>query len=93
MARLLAFIISYAISGFFIKLFTTIGIAMLTYQGLSSLVEGFLDMIAPMTSGLPEYVLNIIAIAGVPEALSIVASAIMTRAAIRSAQVWVGAVA
>lgn len=92
MARLLAFIISYAISGFFIKLFTTIGIAMLTYKGLSSLVEGFLDMIAPMTSGLPEFVLNIITIAGVPEALSIIASAIMTRAAIRSAQVWVGAI-
>lgn len=92
MARLLAFVISYAISGFFIKLFTTIGIAMLTYKGLSSLVEGFLDMIAPMTSGLPEFVLNIITIAGVPEALSIIASAIMTRAAIRSAQVWVGAI-
>lgn len=93
MARLLAFVISYAISGFFIKLFTTIGIAMLTYKGLSALVEGFLDMIEPMVSGLPEYVINILAIAGVPEALSIIASAILTRAAIRSAQVWVGAVA
>lgn len=93
MARLLAFIISYAISGFFIKLFTTIGIAMLTYKGLKELVNGFLDMIAPMTSGLPEYVINILAIAGLPEGLSLIASAVMTRAAIKSAQVWVGSVA
>lgn len=93
MPRLLAFIISYAISGFFIKLFTTLGIAMLTYQGLSALVDGFLGLIEPMTSGLPEHVLNILAIAGLPEGLSIIASAVMTRAMIKSAQVWVGAVA
>lgn len=65
---------------------------MLTYKGLKELVNGFLDMIAPMTSGLPEYVINILAIAGLPEGLSLIASAIMTRAAIKSAQVWVGAV-
>ena len=93
MARLLAFVISYAISGFFIKLFTTIGIAMLTYTGLKALVAGFLDLIGPMASGLPEYVLNILAIAGLPEGLTIIASAVLTRAAIQSARVWVGAVA
>lgn len=92
MPRLLAFIISYAISGFFIKLFTTLGIAMLTYQGLSALVEGFLDLIEPMTSGLPEYILNILAIAGVPEGLTIISSAVLTRAAIQAARVWVGAI-
>lgn len=92
MPKLLAFIISWAISSFFIKLFTTIGIAMLTYKGLSSLVDGFLDLIAPMASGLPEYVLNILAIAGVPEGLTIIASAVLTRAAIQAARVWVGAI-
>lgn len=92
MAKLLAFVISWAISSFFIKLFTTIGIAMLTYKGLSALVEGFLDLIAPMASGLPEYVLNILAIAGVPEGLTIIASAVLTRAAIQAARVWVGAI-
>lgn len=92
MARLLAFVISYAISGFFIKLFTTIGIAVMTYKGLKALVEGFLDLIGPMTTGLPEYVLNILAIAGLPEGLTIIASAVLTRAAIQAARVWVGAI-
>lgn len=91
MARLLAFVISYAISGFFIKLFTTIGIGLFTYQGLKALVNGFLDLIQPAVSGLPEYVINILAIAGVPEGLTIISSALLTRAALRSAQVWVGA--
>lgn len=92
MGRMLAFVISYAISGFFIKLFTTIGIGLFTYHGLKALVNGFLDLIGPMASGLPEYVLNILAIAGVPEGLTIISSALLTRAAIRSAQVWVGAI-
>lgn len=92
MGKLLALVISWALSSFFLKLFTTIGIAMLTYKGLSSLVDGFLDLIAPMASGLPEYVLNILAIAGVPEGLTIIASAVLTRAAIQAARVWVGAI-
>lgn len=91
MARLLAFIIGYALSTFVVKLFTTLGIALLTYSGLKALVDGFLDLIEPMVSGLPEYVLNILAIAGVPEGLTIIASAVLTRAAIQSARVWLGA--
>lgn len=91
MARLLAFIIGYALSTFVIKLLTTLGIAVLTYSGLKALVNGFLDLIEPMVSGLPEYVLNILAIAGVPEGLTIIASAVLTRAAIQSARVWLGA--
>lgn len=91
MARLLAFIIGYALSTFVVKLFTTLGIAVLTYSGLKALVNGFLDLIQPMVSGLPEYVLNILAIAGVPEGLTIIASAVLTRAAIQSARVWLGA--
>lgn len=92
MARLLAFVISYAISGFFIKLFTTIGVAMMTYKGLKALVDGLLDLIEPMTSGLPEHVLNILAIAGLPEGLTIISSALLTRAAMQAARVWVGAI-
>lgn len=65
---------------------------MLTYKGLKALVEGFLDLIEPAVSGLPEYILNILAIAGVPEGLTIIASAVLTRAAIQAARVWVGAI-
>ena len=91
MARLLALVIGYALSSFVVKLFSTLGIAVLTYSGLKALVNGFLDLIAPMASGLPEYVLNILAIAGLPEGLTIIASAVLTRAAIQSARVWLGA--
>jgi len=91
MARLLSLIIGYALSSFVVKLFTTLGIALLTYSGLKTLVDGFLDLIAPMASGLPAYVLNILAIAGVPEGLTIISSAVLTRAAIQSARVWLGA--
>lgn len=92
MGKLLAAVIGFALSSFVVKLTTTIGIGLFTYAGLKSLVNGFLDMIEPMTSGLPEYVLNFLAIAGIPEALSLIASALLTRAAIRSAQTWLGVV-
>lgn len=91
MGKMLALVISYALSTFFIKLFTTLGIGFFTYFGLKALVNGFLDLISPMAQGLPEYVLNILAIAGIPEGLTIISSALLTRAAMRSAQVWVGA--
>ena len=88
MGKLLALVIGYALSSFVAKIFTTLGIGLLTYSGLTVLVNGFLDLIQPIASGLPVYVLNILAIAGVPEGLSIIASALLTRAAIQSARVW-----
>lgn len=91
MGKLLALVIGYALSSFVAKIFTTLGIGLLTYSGLTVLVNGFLDLIQPIASGLPVYVLNILAIAGVPEGLSIIASALLTRAAIQSARVWLGA--
>lgn len=92
MAKLLAMVISWAISGFILKLFTTLGIGIFTYVGLKALVNNMLDLVAPHLSGLPEFVLNIVAIAGIPEALSVVASALLTRAALNSAKAFVGVV-
>lgn len=91
MGKLLSLVIGYALSSFVVKLFTTLGIGLLTYTGLKTLVNEFLDLIQPIASGLPLYVVNILAIAGVPEALSVIASALLTRAAIQSARVWLGA--
>ncbi|AAA88380.1 unknown protein [Pseudomonas phage Pf3] len=90
MARLLALVIGYALSSFVLKLFTVLGVGIFTYVGLTALVDGFLNLLQPMLTGLPSYILDILAIAGVPEALSIVGSALLTRASINSAKAFVG---
>lgn len=90
MPRLLALVIGYALSSFVLKLFTVLGVGIFTYVGLWNLVDGFLNLLQPMLSGLPSYILDILAIAGVPEALTIVCSALLTRAAINSAKAFVG---
>lgn len=92
MAKLLAFVISYALGSFLLRLFTTLGIGIFTYVGLSGLVRDGLNMIQPLINGLPEYVLKIVSIAGLPEAVSIIGSALLVRAAINSAKAFVGVV-
>ena len=92
MAKLLAFVISYALGSFLLRLFTTLGIGIFTYVGLSNLARNGLDMIQPLINGLPEYVLNIVSIAGLPEGLSVIGSALLVRAAINSARAFVGVV-
>lgn len=90
MANLLALVIGYALSSFFLKLFTTIGIGIFTYTGLLALINKILDLIQPLFNQLPADILSILSIAGVPEALSILSSAILTRATINAAKAWVG---
>lgn len=92
MGKLLSGILIWALSSFLVKIFATLGIAIFTYQGLYALVEGFIDSIQPLMSGLPEVMLNFLALAGVPEGLSIVVSALLTRAAINAAKAFVGVV-
>lgn len=92
MGKLLSGILIWALSSFLVKIFATLGIAIFTYKGLYALVDGFIDSIQPLMSGLPEVMLNFLALAGVPEALSIVFSALLTRAAINAAKAFVGVV-
>lgn len=92
MGKLLSGILIWALSSFLVKIFATLGIAIFTYQGLYGLVEGFIDSIQPLMSGLPEVMLNFLALSGVPEGLSIVVSALLTRAAINAAKAFVGVV-
>lgn len=92
MAKFLSVILVWALSSFLVKIFATLGIAIFTYKGLYALVDGFIDSIQPLMSGLPEVMLNFLALAGVPEALSIVVSALLTRAAINAAKAFVGVV-
>lgn len=93
MAKLLSLIIGYALGSFLLRLTTTIGIGIFTYKGLMLLINQLLDQIQPLFNQLPAGVLSILAIAGVPEALSILASAMLTRAAINAAKAFVGVVA
>lgn len=92
MAKLLTLVIGYALGSFLLRIFTTLGIAVFTYKALYALVVNLLDLIQPMFSQLPAGVLSILSIAGVPEGLSILASALLTRAAIQAARAWVGVV-
>lgn len=92
MGKLLTVVIGWALSSFLLKLTTTIGIGVLTYKSLEALVSSFLDLISPLAQGLPADILSILAIAGVPEALTVISSALLTRAAIKSATAFVGAI-
>lgn len=60
------------------------GMGIITYKTLYTLIQSFLDLIQPA------YILDIITIAGMPEALSIDCGAIITRAAFNSARAFVG---
>lgn len=93
MAKLLTVIIGYALGSFLVRVFTALGIGVFTYKALYGLVNNLLDLIQPMFSQLPSGVISILSIAGVPEGLSIIASALLTRAAIQAARAWVGVVA
>lgn len=90
MPKFLIVIISYALGSFVLRMFTALGIGIFTYKGLYSLVEGLLDLIEPTLSQLPSSILDILAIAGVPEGLSIITSAVLTRAAIKSVSTFIG---
>lgn len=92
MANLIALVIGFALSSFLLKVFTTLGIGIFTYYGLKTLIDNALDMLEPLLSALPASILNLMAIAGVPEALSVICSALLTRAAINSAKAFVGVV-
>lgn len=92
MAKLLALVIGYALGSFLLRLATTLGIGILTYKALYALVVNLLDKIQPLFAQLPAGVLSILSIAGVPEGLTILASALLTRAAIQAARAWVGVV-
>lgn len=90
MASLLRGLLIWVFSSFLLKLTAVLGVGIVTYKTLYTLVESFLDLIQPALNGLPAYILDIITIAGAPEALSVVSGAVITRAAFNSARAFVG---
>lgn len=59
------------------------GMAFITYQALDGYIEGFLDNFASSISGLPSDMYMLLSMSGVPSALEILGSAMLTVAAIR----------
>lgn len=90
MPALLMPLLAYVLSSFLLKVFTGLGIAIFSYWGLSALIESALDHMVPLLGALPAGVVTIISMSGVPEGMSVIASAALTRAAYESARAFVG---
>lgn len=80
----------YIISSVIAKIFVALGIGVFTYYGLLSLVERLVQQVQLAFGGLPAQVSQVLSIAGIPEALSIVCSAFLTRASIQAIQTFFG---
>lgn len=92
MSKLLIAVGGYILSKFALRLSAALGIGFVSFKVLASLTEEALNHIQPLLSGLPQTVLNLLALSGVPEFFSIVAAAMLTAAAINSAKAFLGAV-
>lgn len=79
--------LAWAMAGLIPTLLLGAGLAIVTYVGLSPLVEAGLDAaVSKLTgSGLPDVALQLALLSGLGEALSIIGSAILTRLAISAA--------
>lgn len=92
MSKLLIAVGGYVLSKFVLKLFAALGIGFVSFKIILSLTEAALSKISPLMQGLPSAVLNLLALSGIPEVFSIIASALLTAAAITSAKAFIGAV-
>lgn len=90
MSKLLMMVISYALGSFVLKLFTALGIGIFTYKGLEALLRKFLDQLNAFISGVPADLLQILELMGFSEGLSVITSAMLTAAAIKSMKAFVG---
>lgn len=80
----------YIISSVIVKLFLALGIGIFTYYGLYAAIEAVLEQLQVLFSSLPPQVFQLLSLGGIPEALSIICSALLTRAAIKSIQIFFG---
>ncbi|MDP2746606.1 DUF2523 domain-containing protein [Pseudomonas sp.] len=80
----------YIISSVIAKVFVALGIGLLSYYGLYELVQQLLGQVQGLISSLPPQVFQIISLGGIPQAMSIIGSAVLTRAAIKSVEVFFG---
>lgn len=89
MGAILQGVIIGALSNVVTKIISIIGLTLISYKGIKIIIQSLLDFIVPTLSQLPTAIINILELAGMSEALTILASAALTRAAILSAQAFV----
>lgn len=92
MPKILMIVIGYALGSFVLRFFTALGIGIFSYKGLMALIVSLVNHLQPLLDSLPSSILSLFAIAGVFEAMSIIVSALLTRAAINTAKAFVGVV-
>lgn len=83
-------LVIWVLAGAIARLLAGAGIALVTYSVLDDQVNGFLNYVRGFLSALPASVLDIMAMMGLGDALSIVGSALMTVAAIKAASMFLG---
>ncbi len=90
MPAVLAAIGVWVISSVIVKLFLALGIGLFTYYGLYELIQQLLSQVQAAMSSLPSAVFQLVSLAGIPQALSIIGSAVLTRASINAIQMFFG---
>lgn len=90
MATLLKAVLAWVLAGALARVLAGAGLAIGTYAILSNLLDNFLGLLTTSLNGVTSGFANLLWIAGVGEALSIVGSALVAVAAINSARVFIG---
>lgn len=80
----------WVLSSFVLKLFATMGIAVFTYKSLDYLLIQIFDQMDVVLGVMPHSVVQIMALAGFHQGLTIISSALLTAVTIRSLKAWVG---
>lgn len=78
------------LTNFLLRFSSAIGVGFITYSSLSSLVDSALDLLAGHFAAIPVDIVQIFALAGGAEALSIVGSSLLTAASFAAAKAWLG---
>lgn len=92
MANLLIMVGAWVLSSFLLKLFTTLGIGFMTYKGITYAIDSALSALDGTLSAIPADILQLFALSGGGEALSIIGSALVVTASVNAARVWVGTI-
>lgn len=90
MSALLKVVLTWALSSALVKIMLALGLGFLTFTGLNAAVDALLGSMAANVGGLPADVYAMLARLGLFEGLSIIGSAMLLSAAIKSAKVFVG---
>ncbi|MBA1147946.1 DUF2523 domain-containing protein [Ectothiorhodospiraceae bacterium WFHF3C12] len=80
----------WILAGAVARLLAGAGLAILTYAGLKTLAESFLAEVANAMGQIPSGAYEVMAMAGVGDALSAIGSALLTAAALKSASIALG---